>query len=230
MACHLPPGGSATLIWDHVKAGKLVVAQIMGYEKPINPESEVSKDIETERCERCHDLETRKVTPSKSVPHMTSEAHLKHLAAGLTCATCHNRVAHAAMDSGEIDYDKKDKGPNFIYENFVEMKDGCLRCHNGEKPYTAPNGAIAPTDCTTCHTPDWEDMPIGHVGDWRSQHGAVAKRDFKYCLGSISVKGETGGCHAANAKFNFQGDKPFCAQCHDKKKVSTFVKAADEKI
>lgn len=233
LSCHLPPGGGLTLIKDHVLSGKLVIGEfVTGYEKPINPESLISQEhIEVEQCERCHDLETRVVTPSETVPNMTSQTHIEHLKAGLHCTTCHNRIAHKAMDDGTIEYDKGEEGPNFKYENFMEMKEGCMRCHNAEKPYTAPNKATAPTACTTCHSKDWEGLPIGHLKGWRTkQHGKIAKTNMGYCLGKKSIDGKTPGCHAATAKFNTEDGKPKCSGCHDEELVGSFVNQAAKDI
>lgn len=233
MSCHAPPGGALSLMMEHVLAGKLVVAEfVTGFHEPINAESEWSQEhMETDQCERCHDLETRVVTPSEAVPNMTSQAHLQHLAAGLRCTTCHNRIAHKTMDDGKIEYEKGEKGDSFKYENFMEMKEGCMRCHNAEKPYTAPNKATAPTACTTCHSKDWEGLPIGHVKGWRTKlHGKVAKSGFGYCLGNKSIDGKMPGCHAATAKFNSEDGKPICARCHDEELVGSFVNQAAKDI
>lgn len=227
MGCHMPPGGATALIWDHIKAGKFVPAEFLGYHTPINPESEVSQHhISNEQCERCHDLETRKVTPSPQLAGMTSQAHLKHLDAGLHCTTCHNRITHRAMDEGKIEYEKGEEGNYFKYKNFMQMKDGCMRCHSGklEKPYKAKNGAIAPTSCTTCHPAGWEGLPLGHGDDWRKTHPAMAKQKIGYCL-NPSTQGPTSGCHSAGATFNYEG-KTFCVSCHSSDEVKDFEKIA----
>lgn len=227
MGCHMPPGGATALVWDHIKAGKFVPAEFLGYHTPINPESEVSQHhIENEQCERCHDLHTRKVTPSAQLAGMTREAHLKHLDAKLHCTTCHNRITHRAMDEGKITYDKGEEGLDFKYDNFMEMREGCMRCHSGKKPYKAPNGAIAPTKCTTCHPVGWEGLPIGHGDDWRKEHPIAAKQKIGYCL-TPSEQGPTTGCHAAKSTFNYEG-RTFCNSCHSQKEVSNFEKLAEQ--
>jgi len=233
MACHAPKGGAGALTVEHVMSYQLLLAEyVTGYEKPINPENKWGiEHIEKEQCTRCHNLETRKVTPSESVPNMTSLTHIQHLKAGLRCTTCHNRIAHKALDDGEIEYEKEEKGPSFKYKNFLTMKDGCWRCHNPEKPYTAPNGATAPTGCTVCHSRKWKGLPVGHLEGWRTKvHGQVAQKNIGYCLGGKSINGKTSGCHAATAQFNTEDGKPLCARCHEKAIVESFVNKAAKDI
>lgn len=228
MSCHAPPGGAVALTLEHIVASRFIPMEfVLGYHKPINSESEVSTHIEDERCYRCHNLETRKVTPTPGLNKMTSEAHLKHLDAGLHCTTCHNRVTHKAMDDGEIEYDKGEEAPDFKYKDFMQMKEGCLRCHSGEDTYKAKNGAVAPTACTACHPNEWEGLPLGHGKEWRKkEHGQLARQNFGYCLGNSSIDGKMPGCHAANATFNYKDDQPLCKQCHDSDAVKEFVSLA----
>lgn len=187
-ACHVEPG-LYPLFKEKILAGSSGVYGILtgNYEKPVNAESKLSEHIPNELCERCHDVETRKFTYSRGL----IMNHEPHLEAKLHCTTCHNRVAHLYI----TDY-KKGEDPRHKYKNFMDMEEGCFRCHSSQKPYTAPNGKTAPTACVTCHNQD-ADLPIGHGKGWRTQHADIAKRDFGYCF----------RCHEKEV---------FCERCHEK--------------
>lgn len=210
LACHLPEGGGAAMLaWDHVKSGKLVVAEfITGYEKPINPKSEVSKHIENEQCERCHSPETRNFSPSPGLM-MTQKKHYRHVEIGLHCTTCHNRITHSAMDTdSDIKYDKGHEGEEFKYVNYMDMKYGCRRCHNFKSPWsTVVDGkkVTAPVGCANCHPKSWKQMPPGHNSDWIKTHKFEAKKlGFTYCL----------KCHYEGAKFQSDRGRTLCLECH----------------
>lgn len=197
-----------------------IFSQVLNtYEKPINKESEYSQaDLPRERCERCHTNENRKFTFTKGI-YMNHEAHK---AAGLQCSTCHNRITHLGAENYEPLKSEWEEAKGFKYENFLEMKEGCFRCHsanpaerNEETLKIIENDKTPPQACTTCHTKDF-NLPSGHgQKDWRSNHGSVAKRDFTYCF----------SCHDGGAKFDNEG-KPWCTVCHDSEKADSFKKQA----
>ena len=185
------------------------------YEKPINKDDELSQvEIQRNRCERCHDVYTRKFTYSRGI----WMNHQAHLAAGLRCTTCHNRITHLGAENYEPLKSEWPEAKGFKYKNFLTMKQGCFRCHssnpaerNQETLAIITNGKTPPQACTTCHTKDF-NLPTGHAEtNWRTQHGAVAKQNFSYCF----------GCHDAGAKFDNNG-KPWCTVCHDASKVASF--------
>lgn len=124
ISCHVEPG-LYNLIKDKMTNGvkSLVLKMTGNYEKPINADSSVAKEIENEVCDQCHTAQ--KLTPSRGII-MDHEAHLK---TKLTCAECHNRIAH------EI------KG----YESHLK-EEFCLECHNGR---------VLSYECSLCHTPEF---------------------------------------------------------------------------
>jgi nitrate/TMAO reductase-like tetraheme cytochrome c subunit len=196
------------------------------YEKPINFDSHYSKKLPAERCKRCHANQNRKFTFSRGI-YMDHDAHDE---AGIGCAVCHNRVAHKGAEEIEPmkswpetqEAAERLGKETFKYKNYMTMTDGCFRCHSGSPESRDPNvlaliknGKKAPATCTACHTSDFK-LPEGHGPNvWRSEHGAVAKRDFQACL----------DCHAAGAQFDDNG-KTWCGLCHDDEKVDVFKKQA----
>jgi len=131
LSCHVEPG-ILPLIKDKIKAMPGVWKNALNsYHKPINPESEVSEEITDEICEQCHSL-NRKATPNEGLI-FDHDAHFK---LEVTCAECHNRVAHL---------DKE-------HENHL-TGEWCLeKCHNSR--------ALA-HKCTLCHTQQYLDKNKG---------------------------------------------------------------------
>mgnify|MGYP005845210879 CR=1 FL=1 len=164
IACHIPPNIVGFAEHKLAALTKELPSHIDGsYEKPVNKESEVAKELPSENCDLCHKMENRAVNPSPGV--MIS--HKAHIAKGINCTTCHNRVAHPNMEG---------------YENFMEMR-GCFRCHG------LAADSKAPGKCSTCHPPNFELKPDNHkAASWlgftqtaRAEHGQLAKQDRKYC-------------------------------------------------
>jgi nitrate/TMAO reductase-like tetraheme cytochrome c subunit len=125
ISCHVEPG-LYNLVKDKMTTGvKSLVLKITGnYETPINEDGSVSEEIQNDVCDQCHTV-VEKSTTFRGVI-MNHGAHLK---TKLTCATCHNRIAH------EI------KGyKSRLTEEF------CLECHNGR--------ALS-NECSVCHTPEF---------------------------------------------------------------------------
>jgi len=189
------------------------------FEKPINASSEYSqKHTDKQRCLRCHSPENRRFTPRKGL-NITSKMHLKHLDAGLDCATCHNRITHLGAEK----YSPITVwAPNFKYKNFLTMREGCWRCHSENKRYRneetlklIKNGKKPPTSCNTCHNPDWNlkpstgeynHNPVNGV-PWRDgklRHGLVAKKDFNACT----------ACHRRTATEKPNGLPNCTTTCH----------------
>ncbi|HEX21569.1 MAG TPA: hypothetical protein ENH19_02825, partial [Actinobacteria bacterium] len=200
-ACHSSKGFMGALPFlPGQSLFKDVLKTVSGkYSVPINKYSEYGqKHMVNSVCLRCHSPGNRVFTARQGL-NITSKVHLKHLAAGLKCVTCHNRVAHS--DAGKYDpIPSEQKG--FVYIDYLKMKEGCWRCHkkngvfqttSGKKvkgPYRAPNGAQAPTVCKTCHNPDWNHKPAMHKPNKKGlpwsrglTHGPVARKNFQACLG-----------------------------------------------
>lgn len=131
LSCHVEPGLLA-LIKDKIKAMPGVWKNAFdSYHKPINPESEVSKHITDEICAQCHS-ENRKETPREGLYF----SHKIHRKLKVTCAECHNRVAH--MDK--------------VHENHLTGGWCMEKCHNGK---------ALPHKCTLCHTEDFLEKNKG---------------------------------------------------------------------
>lgn len=160
IACHTPPNVVGFLQHKMTAVPELYLHIADAYEKPINKESETSKEIGNEECDQCHKMATLKVTPSPGI----IINHKVHADKGITCAACHNRVAHPDMKA---------------YENFLTM-DGCFRCHGLDVK------AKAPGKCEACHTKDFDLKPANHkqpnwVPPEHSKQAKVNKKNCKTC-------------------------------------------------
>lgn len=198
-SCHINKG-LANLLMEKAKVAITGPYNefIVGVKEPINHNNEYALELPRENCERCHNLSTRKVTPTEGI----KIDHQKHLDRGINCTKCHNRIAHLAMDEDpSITPYEKGENKTFKYANFMKMETGCFRCHtrNQESAFLEefPEGKGAPTACTTCHPADWKGLPEGHGGAWRANHRFTVEAKGKgYCL----------SCH---------NEKEFCSSCHD---------------
>ncbi len=125
LSCHVEPG-FFNLIKDKILVYKEPILEITGrYEKPINKESELSKELKDEICIQCHS-ENRNYTPSNGIK-INHEAHQK---IHLNCARCHNRVGHATKD----------------HENHLKEKWCIKECHKSK--------ALS-LKCSVCHTDEF---------------------------------------------------------------------------
>ncbi|MFA5843792.1 MAG: NapC/NirT family cytochrome c [Coriobacteriia bacterium] len=166
MACHMPVNANPIIFVLH-KAEALGEAYLTianKFELPLNAESEVSQEMESERCTQCHSS-NREVTPSPGII-INHEIHKKK---GVACAKCHNRIAH------KEDFTLVLKG-NHKHEDFMKME-GCFRCHGLEE------GSKAPGACSVCHTRDFELKPENHLepGFFPKGHAELKKEEPKYC-------------------------------------------------
>lgn len=229
-ACHVEQGLPPFFFEKGIEGPLGLKAELFGHEAPINFESKlgfehISKDI----CERCHNLITRKVTPSRIFSKKmhgsgTDKYHNKHLKKGITCTVCHNRVVHKDVNEPEIikeaGYTKENEYDKMVidreYEDGMSMTEGCNRCHapsekeRDEELVEKFDSKKAPKECTICHRQ--ELLPIGHKDDnWRTDHQIYAKKDYSYCF----------KCHGAKARFNYEGEA-YCIRCHAKRLVETW--------
>lgn len=188
------------------------------YEKPLNSSSAYSQSaIPKERCLYCHAKDSR-VVMGTPIPRIKSGMHGKHVAAGLQCATCHNRVAHSGAERFEPVRTWK---PGFRYLDFTNMREGCWRCHSEDgkwrsaKTLSIVKGKKPSTECKACHESRWRLAPrTGRIDhrmrnslSWRAgnRHGAQAKRDYFACL----------GCHDRRARPQGSQNPPDCGEaCH----------------
>ena len=190
MSCHEPVNADPiTFILKKAEAlGELWLTATNQYELPLNPESEVSKEMESEQCTQCHDLDNRTVTPGYGI----LIDHSVHEENDISCTQCHNRIAH--REDFELTGKNPDGSPSHKHEDFMKMQ-GCVRCHTLEK------GGKAPGECSVCHPAGFPLKPENHnapdfynkFGE-SSGHWKLYNEDPEYCP----------MCHT----------KKFCTDCH----------------
>ncbi len=171
MACHMPVNADpVTFILHKAEAlGELYLTVTDNFELPLNGESHVALTMPSEQCTQCHELSLREVTPSEGIVI----DHDVHSEAGVTCAICHNRVAHRE-DFALTLTDPKTDEPNKPHTDFMSMT-ACFRCHtqetavaesDGETQSASPDEQLtAPGACDKCHTPDFSLKPPSHSGE-----------------------------------------------------------------
>jgi len=174
------------------------------YEKPLNADSSYSKTIPSSRCLACHSPETRKFTGRRGL-RVSGEMHTKHLKAGLVCTTCHNRVAHRGGTTKK--YQKLTEG-GFKYKNFMDMGEGCLRCHSDDERFKDTEALdilgskVPPKGCRVCHEEGWDMRPKNGEANhlevrgvpWKNgviRHGKLAAKDFNSCFECHPADGVT---------------------------------------
>jgi nitrate/TMAO reductase-like tetraheme cytochrome c subunit len=193
VSCHVPPGVVnnvkwRTREWLNVWADYLNVPEVPSRgQRPTN-----------ENCLQCHSLEN--IPSQNDKVRMPHEVHVD--LRNLTCADCHNQVAHPKPGSSGTS---------------VSMA-VCSMCHNQDG---------APADCSFCHiTPPPTDV---HPKDYLDTHGKQALADPESCLRCHHSKAEfCDPCHAKPTPDHFSGtwrythgktatkDPLGCSGCHDK--------------
>ena len=169
VACHEPVNGSPiTLTIKKIEVmPDLVHTVAKTFEFPLNEGSPIALEMTDEYCTQCHHLGNRTINPSVGI----IIDHDVHTAEGLTCTTCHNRVAHPEEDI-TLTLEGNEK-----HENWMDM-DACFRCHSQEAD------AMAPGACSACHPPEFDLVPATHKDPaWkpapgsRSRHGEAASEE-----------------------------------------------------
>lgn len=152
MACHMPVNADPiTFVLHKAEAlGELYLTLTDNFELPLNGESHVALEMKSEQCTQCHNLGKRSVTPASGIL-IDHDAHAKE---GVTCAVCHNRVAHREDFTLKLK-DPESGVPNAKHAEFMSMT-ACFRCHE-----QTPEGR-APGACSACHTKDFELKPASH--------------------------------------------------------------------
>jgi nitrate/TMAO reductase-like tetraheme cytochrome c subunit len=200
--CHSETG-LVNLLKDKLFVGiPSALQKITGHEDPVNAKSELSLEMPSEVCERCHDMDHLKLTPSRGIVMN----HKAHKAKGIGCPICHNRVAHRLVNNQSPDGVRYEDGgrSGHRYLEGLNMREGCFRCHTRKETALReemPEVREAPTKCTTCHNSDFP-LPPGHGAGWRTNHRLVVQeKGVPFCL----------KCH---------NKEDFCGQCHDLKSLS----------
>lgn len=215
MACHEPVNANTVVfVLAKMKAlGELYATLTNKYELPLNAGSALSlnkDEMASKQCTQCHSA-NRAVTPTKGV----LIDHKVHADNGITCTTCHNRVAH-----DESAAPPKLKGPdgkkNVAHPDFMKM-DACMRCHDvtGKKR--------APGTCSLCHTPAFDLVPASHrdPGWFPKGHAEAGQESRKVAAeGSAEAKRleEEGVAKDLAAPVEHcstcHGSGDFCKNCH----------------
>lgn len=204
LACHMPAGADpVTFMLHKAVALKEVPMTIFAYyEIPLNKGSHLALNPDhmgSIQCTQCHDLSVREVTPSAAM----IIDHKAHSDANISCAMCHNRVAHNENpDDGykPINVDPQTGELNIGHPDFSTMN-GCFRCHRlpedgivAETPFDAPGG------CNACHPESFDLVPGSHKeGDWKSAHGDMAKEEWAH-VAELTAELEAEEGHEAEPK------------------------------
>jgi nitrate/TMAO reductase-like tetraheme cytochrome c subunit len=210
--CHSDVG-VVNLMKEKILVGlPTVFKKFAGHESPVNANSEASLEMPSEACERCHDMDHLKLTPSRGI----IMNHAAHKAKGIRCPICHNRVAHRLVNNQSPDGFRYDAGErqDHHYLEGLNMREGCFRCHTRKDTALReemPEVRDAPTKCSTCHNSDFP-LPPGHGADWRTNHRLVVQeKGVDFCL----------KCH---------NKEEFCAQCHDLQSLNQLQQQIQQQI
>jgi hypothetical protein len=222
MACHMPVNADPVTFMIHkVKAlGELYTTVTNQYELPLNPESEVAKEMPDGQCLQCHTT-NRTVTATKGI----KIDHKAHAAKGIGCTSCHNRVAH-------VEDFKLVLAENRKHEDWMKME-ACYRCHSLTEGVKGKGGYYASGECSVCHPKDFPLKPGNHkIIDFERTHVKVIEQKGKaYCLMCHGEKRFCNGCHGTEiphpagfkknhgAEFKAEearnpGHVKLCLQCH----------------
>ena len=157
VACHEPVNADPiTLVFMKIKVAPDVIPTVLGtFHLPMNENHAIALEMDDGFCTQCHTLENTEITPSEGII-INHDAHTR---AGITCTSCHNRVAHP------------EEGIEYVlegdrhHEDWLTM-DACYRCHSLEA------GAQAPGTCEACHTPGFKLVPASHdAAGWYQEFG-----------------------------------------------------------
>ncbi|MRS11965.1 MAG: hypothetical protein EG823_02700 [Actinobacteria bacterium] len=184
------------------------------FELPMNENHSLAFEMPDEQCTQCHNLENRTVTTSPGI----IMNHGVHANEGVSCTSCHNRVAHPEEDVEYVlEGDRK-------HEDWMVM-DACFRCHSLEA------GALAPGECAKCHPADFDLVPASHYEPgWYQEfgesggHAAAASEETsrvasaaQWAAGFDEVKHretlDMGYERSVNTCFTCHA-KQFCTDCH----------------
>jgi hypothetical protein len=178
IACHEPVNATPIeFILAKVKSvGELPPTIANTYELPINKLSAYAlspEEMPSEKCTQCHSP-NRLISTSPGI----KIDHAVHEKEKITCATCHNRVAHNDAKAGVS------LPGNALHADFMKM-DACFRCHDLEGKRRAKG------DCILCHPVGFELVPDTHreAGWLPKGHSEAANESMKE-FGAAEVEAE----------------------------------------
>lgn len=212
MACHEPVNANTVVfLLAKMKAlGELYTTVTNKYELPLNAGSALSlnkDEMASTQCTQCH-TSNRKITPSAGI----IIDHKVHADKGVTCTTCHNRVAH-----NEVAAPPKllnvNGTPNKAHPNFMKM-DACFRCHDVDGKKQAPGA------CAVCHPSDFNLVPQSHADKaWFPKgHAEAADEAYK----KVAEEGaEAKKLEEEGVDKNLAEPVNYCSTCHSTEKFCT---------
>jgi len=211
VACH-EPANANPLIIALAKAksmGEIPPTVTNTFELPLNKLSGYAlntHEMGSKQCTQCH-TDQRKITQSAGI----IIDHKVHEEDGVTCTTCHNRIAH---NDGAIKLTLEGNAP---HENFMEM-DACFRCHDLEGQRRAKG------DCNLCHPAGFNLVPETHeAAGWLPKGHAEAAVESLTEYGVKKVEAEELVAEGVSEEVAVPVEhcstchkKAFCDECHAK--------------
>jgi nitrate/TMAO reductase-like tetraheme cytochrome c subunit len=215
-ACHEPLNGSPLhFILMKLEVTPDLIPTIAGtFSLPMNENHSVAFAMPEEQCTQCHNLANRTVNPSAGI----IINHDVHTGAGISCTSCHNRVAHPEENvTYTLEGDR-------THENWMSMS-SCFRCHSAEA------GSAAPGECAACHPADFNLVPATHAAPgWYQEfgesggHAVAGSEEASRVAGAVAwaegleeiEKSETvelGYERSVNACYTCH-TRQFCTDCH----------------
>lgn len=229
VSCHEPPGTLKKVQYKLFALEELYHTISGTYGLQIT----TTDPIKDESCKQCHNMSTRKVSPSGDliVPHD------KHEQLGVSCVKCHTGVAHGNIAKKRAtlrtDYSKWDlsMGKSFMQDekNVRPDMETCMKCHQVRK---------ATVECKSCHTTSM--YPDTHKTDAfkNGNHGKLAAKDIAYCdschkyMSKEQVEstkeskayekflGKNTGKTQITTAASYAKTNTFCKDCHSKQPAS----------
>ena len=221
VACHVEPGVLTKVKYKLITLEEVFASLTGNYGIAIIS----TTPIPNATCTQCHDMNTRKVTPSGDliIPHS------KHTLAGVSCTECHTGIAHGNIAEKRVtfttDYGKWDDsvGKSIMSDlkNIRPYMDVCMTCHKVRN---------APINCGACHNtsmiPSYHNTEAFKNGG----HGVMAAKDIKVCdachsyMSKDPVEVSKGNASAFQQFLTKDNGKPATMSASDYSKVNTFCK------
>ena len=208
LACHMPVGGVGTFIVEDAKTLGEVYRHFTGdYPRIINKDSELSKEMKSDVCTRCHKMDAKKRTGRGTRIKIDHKDHKK---LGIDCTKCHNRITHLGARG-------------YPYFNGMTMMEGCMRCHlPGDEKVI--DGKIAPSRCSACHRDagiaekvfGTKDIDASDFFECRACHGySDPKLVADYDASEMAEDVDCIDCHGEHDdKFVPRPTPKDCSECH----------------
>lgn len=212
-ACHMPTTANPVSFMLHKAENLLELGPTITktFELPLNAESHLALEMDSQQCVQCHDLTKRPVTPAAGV----SIDHEVHEREGVGCTVCHNRIAHNENFDLKLT-DPQTGKPNRKHEVFTSMA-ACFRCHE------QGDGGRAPGTCSACHTKGFELRPASHLEKafYPIGHAQLAKEEMSATPRPAKAATDTthgGGAAESEGMLSLPpvSSIDYCSTCHEK--------------